>query len=276
MSAREWFPFFYDAFWEDENVVGMTESAALLYLFLLSRQWKHGSLPADPEKIRRLCPRWELEWKAVWREVEPRFPICSSGCSSTEPEKARRRNPRMKVEQDVEAEILEKLRENGKKGGLAAQARARAKARLDQGSTKAQASDLTPTLPNPTDKKEAPPARRAPRAGISSGFEKILPEYPDLDSEAVRASLAEWVGYRRSAKLPAWVDPTWRKALGKAVAWGPDGLVASVNASVSNGWRGLFEPSASGNGSPRGLSQDEAFEAAVREHRRKNGTVETL
>lgn len=74
--------------------------------------------------------------------------------------------------------------------------------------------------------------------------ENILPEFPELNTPEVRSALSEWYAYRRERKLAKWQMRTLRVKLEELRQYGPSGLVASVRASIGNGYQGLFAPEA--------------------------------
>jgi hypothetical protein len=141
-AASAWMPFYWPDFWESEAVLGMSNDAALLYLWLLSRQWRHGSIPGDPAKLRLLVPtRFSSCFDAAWAEVRPQFEMGTD---------ARLRNARCaEVLTSVQVRMQDNAA-NGRKGGLASVA-ARAQARLKPGST--EASKPRSTDPQASDRR---------------------------------------------------------------------------------------------------------------------------
>lgn len=62
-DPRPFFPFYPDDFWGSEAVETMTMEAAGLYVAMLSRSWRRGSIPADPAALKALfggrCRAWD-------------------------------------------------------------------------------------------------------------------------------------------------------------------------------------------------------------------------
>lgn len=87
----------------------MTGPEAAAYSLLLIHGWAHGaSLPADPERIRRICRFDPRDWRRVWPALEPKWPLTADGTA--------RRNPR-EVERWSEATArAAKATEHGKQG----------------------------------------------------------------------------------------------------------------------------------------------------------------
>jgi hypothetical protein len=120
-------------FWESEAVEGMSNEAALLYLWLLSRQWRNESLPSDREALLRAIPtRFAASFDESWSQIQHKFVLCRDG---------RLRNPTCS-EYLVEAQKRAKsYAQRGGKGGRASAA--------SRGSTSASTSaqaELQPQL----------------------------------------------------------------------------------------------------------------------------------
>lgn len=84
---------------------------------------------------------------------------------------------------------------------------------------------------------------RQPRQAAFDAATVALPA--DLDVPRVRDAWREWVEFRRKKRKPISEDAA-RKQLAELIRYGPDGAVASINASIANDWQGLFEPKSSG------------------------------
>jgi len=67
---HSWLPFDVLDFWGSRRVLQMSNDAVLMYLALLSEEWIHGPLPADPALIERVVPsgRWP-DFRKVWNEL---------------------------------------------------------------------------------------------------------------------------------------------------------------------------------------------------------------
>lgn len=123
MREGEWMPEFGDDFWGSERVAAMSDSAVLLYRWLLWRQWVDGDLP-QPDVLRRLAPRgWGgPKWPKLWAEVAGCFDVLASG---------RLANARCAEEREIAFAIRASTSARASAGGHAKAARARAKAELE-------------------------------------------------------------------------------------------------------------------------------------------------
>lgn len=63
----------------------------------------------------------------------------------------------------------------------------------------------------------------------------------ELQTPAFLEAWKNWKAYRKDARRP--ITPMTAKAqLDKCSEWGPEKAVVSIELSILNGWRGLFEP----------------------------------
>lgn len=66
----EWSPWYFKRFWRSKAVARMSDSAALLYKYLLDYQWEHEHLE-PPDAMRKLVPgRWAARWGRLWKEIQ--------------------------------------------------------------------------------------------------------------------------------------------------------------------------------------------------------------
>jgi len=77
---------------------------------------------------------------------------------------------------------------------------------------------------------------------------KTPAELPDslpaaIDTPECRAALERWMAYKRERR-DAYVPSGLASLLTKVAAWGPDAVVAAVETSMANNWKGLFPPRA--------------------------------
>jgi uncharacterized protein YdaU (DUF1376 family) len=71
LSAQPYLPLYFGDFLASTAEWSGEEQA--LYLLLLGHQWSLGSLPNDPEKVRRMA-RWEKRaFSAAWETVRAKF-----------------------------------------------------------------------------------------------------------------------------------------------------------------------------------------------------------
>lgn len=96
-----WMPFYGVDFYESEAVTLMTLEEEAMYVRLLWRQWREGSLPADgPAQAR-------LGRGPITARVAAQFPVCEDG---------RCRNPRMAEIREKQLATYEKRAEAGRRG----------------------------------------------------------------------------------------------------------------------------------------------------------------
>lgn len=230
MSGKDWLPFYPAAFWEDEDVVALSNEAVGLYLWLLCRQWNHYSLPQEPGKLRALCPRWASTWDALWAEVEHLFGVEADG---------RRRNPRMKVE--VEKRVV--LSEAGTRG---------AALRWKNG---------VPIAP-PMAPLKAGHCETAPEANAQTGPDRTLPDREDktaarsarvplnlksldgtsLGTDAFRVAWSGWEAFHGKYKAQGLKGQLTRMA-----AWGEPRAVAALRYSLAQEYEGIHEERGGGS-----------------------------
>lgn len=109
-AVSTWMPMHWTDFWDSEAVSVMSNDAALLYLWLLKRQWEYESLPADPAALKALCPgRFHACFAAAWPQVEACFEAGEDG---------RLRNPRCAAELAQATARNVKAAERARLGGL--------------------------------------------------------------------------------------------------------------------------------------------------------------
>lgn len=105
--SYQYFPF-YVAQWIDDTAALSAAGEGCL-IRLLARQWKAGILPADPAVLGRLTNATTVEWRKVWKELEPLFPL------STDPP-GRRNLALLALRVEREA-FIEQKRQAGRAGG---------------------------------------------------------------------------------------------------------------------------------------------------------------
>ena len=111
-AISEWMPFYGDRFLKDFAVVGMSDTARLLYVVLLWRQWESGGIPQDPEVVARISTLSVKSFNRSWREVEPMFPVNPDGL---------RRNQTLAGHRDAALGKIENYRENADRMNAARQ-----------------------------------------------------------------------------------------------------------------------------------------------------------
>ena len=69
-----WFPFFATDWLADGEVTMLSLEAEGAFIRLLAHQWIEGSIPADPDALRRLLKGIdEASFQAIWKDLKPRF-----------------------------------------------------------------------------------------------------------------------------------------------------------------------------------------------------------
>lgn len=58
---------------------GMSSAARGAYIDLLACAWLEDGLPADPDLLRRRATISTREWRSVWEELAPKFPVAEDG-----------------------------------------------------------------------------------------------------------------------------------------------------------------------------------------------------
>lgn len=80
-TASDYWPLYHDDFWDDPEVLALSEREQLAYLFLLGLQWKHGSLPGSDAQLALMCRRFR-GWPKLWQTLAKFFPSCTDGTRS--------------------------------------------------------------------------------------------------------------------------------------------------------------------------------------------------
>jgi hypothetical protein len=106
-KALDWFPFDVVAWLTSETVRAMTNAARGVYIDLLGRQWRDGSVPSDTSKLARLCNETADSFAQIWEEVGPNFVESAPG---------RLINPRLEQDRTDRDNIRLAKSEAGRKG----------------------------------------------------------------------------------------------------------------------------------------------------------------
>lgn len=94
------------------------------------------------------------------------------------------------------------------------------------------------------EKKTATPRRPTD----SPAFDPLKITIPsELDTPAFKAAWSEWIKYRRESRMSL-REMTVNKQLKLLASFGSAGAVESIEASIRNGWQGLFEQKGGANG----------------------------
>jgi len=104
------FQFYPKDFLTDEHVRLMSLQERGAYITLLCQCWTEGTLPADSERLARLCGVPSAAFRKLWPALEPCFRPASR-------EDNRLVHPRLERERQKQRAYRKKQAENGKKGG---------------------------------------------------------------------------------------------------------------------------------------------------------------
>lgn len=252
-DPRPWFSFHGDDFWESERVAGMEDAAVSLYLWLLWRQWKHGSIPSDLGTLERILPRgrWP-DLARLWPQVSPCFQEVDD----------RLQNERLEVERDVAGDRSKHGRKAANERWERYRAEKDARAMPEHSPSNAGAMPTQCLNRTEQDKTEQDTQKARKRAGFDA-IALLDEEFPDLASvPAVKAAWGKWAQHRKESKKP--LTPTAaRQQLTKGREKGPVRFLAVLEHSTACGYQGLFEPG--GKDAPKGINGQE-MTPGQREH----------
>jgi uncharacterized protein YdaU (DUF1376 family) len=87
----------------------------------------------------------------------------------------------------------------------------------------------------------------------------FLPEV--LDTIEFRKAWSDYHEYRRSARIKKLKESSLQRLLNEMATWGHDQAILAINASIRNGWQGVFQPKPSFVGKNKSTPSefDEAF-----------------
>ncbi len=171
------------AFFSDEDVVLLEPDVRCVYLMLLVRQMLTGTLPEDPETIRRTLGVDPSFWPDCWEAFGHLFePI----------EKGRIGHPRMHVEYHRAANAcsgaIERARNAGKASGAARRA-------LSNSRSNGRSSESEPVLNEEKEENEENEEKKQP-----SGAPGGAPSQLDIDTRDVMQSFEQLMGRPLPAK----------------------------------------------------------------------------
>jgi uncharacterized protein YdaU (DUF1376 family) len=259
------FQFYPSDFLVDENVVMMGMAERGIYITLMCYCWREGSIPADVERLGRMC-NLSLEVMApMWRVVEGCFEQSATDAS-------RLVHPRLEGEREKQAAWREKSaiggrhsRQNARKSSGIHDKRT---ARVVQPPLKEFPEgcfNQGPTLLSSSSSSSLKKEEGAAIAALSSikVSKDALIELPaKLRTPTFEAAWDEWKEHRREIKKP--LKPTMiRKQLASLEAMGPHRATRMIEHTIAQGWTGLREPE-NRQFSPR-LSPDRQDEQQRRE-----------
>jgi len=151
----------------------MSKAERGVYINLLALAWEapqQGTLPASPDKVRRMAEMNAEEWAESGETILEKFPLSECGTY--------RYNPRLVLE----AEKQEQKREiNAEAGRRSAEKRAAEKAAKDSVATKPQRTsneNPTPVEPEPTGVEENPTISKVEESKVKEGAKEKRPPAP--------------------------------------------------------------------------------------------------
>lgn len=104
----EFMPVYLDAVERSNTIGSMSAAAEGIYWRLIRKQWLNESIPGDEDRCRTLARATAQEWKQFREFFESEFPLGDDG---------QRRNPQSATRRETAIAKIDKLRENGGKGG---------------------------------------------------------------------------------------------------------------------------------------------------------------
>lgn len=137
------FQFYPKDILSDENVVLMDLDTVGGYVYLLCYCWLQGSLPAEPESLRKLAHCGSDRWPEMWPQIKPCFRSNGRG---------RLWHPRLKREKAKQVEWKQKSQE----GGIASAKSRQYKQLAKGGSTKGQAGGARVVQPKANSSSSSP------------------------------------------------------------------------------------------------------------------------
>lgn len=238
-TGSDYWKLYHDDFWDDPDVLPLSEGEAGIYVYLLGIQAKHGYLPGSDGALDAIGRRFKT-WPKVWPKLQKFFPIEEDG---------HRRNPR----QAFELSEIDAKREKA----TDRKSRYRAsKRQLSTGTGTGQGRGRDGDVPQVShdrgeerreeEKRISPPP---PSGGVDSGKRRrsvrIDPEtYPlpdSLDLPSVRLALIDYLNTRKGG---VWNEALAAVRVREMAEWGPERAIAALKHSA--GYQGLFEPTGNG------------------------------
>lgn len=252
-------PMLFDprGFWGDENVRFMTEREVCAYLRLLSHQWEEGSIPSDPSRVAALLTEGvrvvtveDLTGKSkaghqeaplevgngcktggMWRALS----VCFEACEGD-----RLRNKRTASDRDKWLARKESDRKYGRMGGLQKAANKRL-ATPPLATLEAPSSHPLP-YPSPSPLPSPSPNKKREGVPTKKKAKKVKKSEPVFEMPDVLADLSEFndfIEHRKQIGSPL-TQLAGDRLLAKLARYGPKVALEAINASIENGWKGVF------------------------------------
>lgn len=215
--------------------------AAGLYIALLSRCWRRGSVTADANALRSLYGRRCTAWEESLAMVLPCF----------QERDGRLFNKRLEDERAIADQHSAKASSSAKARWARWKAHRDANAmrtHSDRNANAMQGQDRTEQDKTLQDSK----GRASRAAPEEEDWLSVFAEFPSLNNGEAHAAFREWLDYRKASRFRKWSLPTVRKSLRMFEGHGSHLLARQIDESIRNGWQGLFPPKRA-SGAPSAL-----------------------
>jgi uncharacterized protein YdaU (DUF1376 family) len=259
-APLDWFPFNVVAWLTSETARCMGNAARGVYIDLLARQWRDGSIPADVARLARLCGETADSFAAIWEEV---------GLCFTELDGDSSRLINLRLEQDRTEQDQARIQksEAGKRGMAKRWAKSTTGSQAESASEPI-ADDNTAIATNNTvitsdNEKEKEKEKEnisiliaSERTGVIETLIRALPgthRTPEVETAIRRYGTMRAENAVRDAV--GWRPWGITAAETLAVQWGKHpilALLAALENATANQWKNLrFEPESVGPGRSR-------------------------
>lgn len=278
MGALDWMKF-EPAAWL-VGTSGFSRAERGDYINLLAHQWERGGyLPADHRQLARMCGATDEEFEKSWSVIGEKFEEDENGYY----------NPRCLDTYLAAEERMEIWREAGRKSGRSHKGRGKggSKGGLEGGGEGALRVDTRHLEGRASYSESVSVSREGGGNGGSVrggtiGVSASLAYHPDdhliansrgrdidvpktlSESESWLKAFTEWCSYRR--EIGKTMTPsTVKRQLSMMERLGPGDAVLSMEASIRNGWQGLFDPNGSKRQASHGRQSAQSIESQLKE-----------
>lgn len=219
MAENPWFRL-YSEFATDPKVQMLSEANQRRYIMLLCLRCSNGDETLQDEEVAFQLRISNEEWAAT------KAVFVSKGLTLEDNSPAAW--DKRQYRSDSSAERVRKHRENKKR-----------------------ACNVTATAPDTDTDTEVNPKTKTPKPPTPYKPARFDPFSIDLPDCIPREAWERWIAYRRARKLTT-AEQTAKGQAAKLAEWHKAGHdpTAIIDASISNGWQGLFEPK-NGKGNER-------------------------
>jgi len=248
-APLDWFPFNVVAWLTSETARCMGNAARGVYIDLLARQWRDGSIPADVARLARLCGETADSFTAIWEEVGPCF-------TELDGDSSRLVNLRLEQDRTEQDQARIQKSEAGKRGMAKRWAksttgsRAESASELIAGDNTAIATNNTAITSDNEKEKEKENISILNAGERTSVIEIMLRALPETHrTPEVEVAIRRYGTMRAENAVHDAVG--WRpwgvtSAQALAVQWGKHSipaLLAALETATANQWKNLrFEP----------------------------------